>query len=308
MDILQDELDPKKIVVWDKQPQEVRDFWHIQLETINLPPIVFEVLEMDADDDSFDWESLATTVGSDPLLAAKVLAVANSAMMGQVNQITSIERAIIRLGMVLIQAIIVTYHMEGVLLKHPEFKREHFEFVRRWSALSSYITHRLAILTDHPDPATISTAALLSRLSSLVLATIQPAPDEEYWGLPSEVSRLLYEQNRWGMSCPILSAHLTRLWGIPEPLPGLIETCWEPLFEGFEPKNNKLDKAKVIIATGTVLSAAYIATKRSKAREILGRIAYEPLKEALRSLDIVELVIDMYNSRRMQRELKLRAE
>ena len=165
-----DQLEQQVVVSWDDQPESVRTFWHKQLSEINLPPLVFEALEINPNDPKFDLKPLAERVSMDPLLAAKVLAVANSAMMGQTKQITTIERAIVRLGLVLVQAIIVTYHMEGVLLKHPSFKREHFEIVRRWSALISHITYNLATAARHPDAATISTAALLSRLSTLFYA------------------------------------------------------------------------------------------------------------------------------------------
>src|SRR5512147_2242322 len=124
------ELKPQPLHVphWDELAEDVRARWDSLLKLIDLPPLVFETMAINLQGDAGEPKFLARRIGTDPLLAAKVLAVANSAAAGQIKEVTSVERAIIQLGLNMLHYIVLAYYLETIVKARIGFSRDHMEY------------------------------------------------------------------------------------------------------------------------------------------------------------------------------------
>ena len=289
------------VVPWEELPEEVRERWHGLITKISLPPLVFDAGFSREEFDAMEPAELAAKVSTDPLLAGKVLAVANSAAMGLSTPITSLERAVVYLGFNLVQSIMVAYYLEHLFIKWPGFPRAHFDYVRRWSAASCVVAYNIGAGARLSDPATLGTATLLSRLGSLLLGMTRPLPGEEYRQAPNEVARLKLEAERWCVSSPVLSARLVKHWGLPEPLPTLLERSWEPFF--MLTPEGQFERFLVVIATSLTVASGYLTTGKPDALTVLDRQCYRMLRENLEEQLLYEAAIGSCAGVRLLKEL-----
>lgn len=290
-----------RAVPWDDLSEETRQRWRFQITKIALPPLISDTQAALADMEEFDPRELAGFVSRDPLLGGKLLAVANSAAMGLYNPVTTFERAIVTLGYSVVQSIIVAYYLEATLKLWPEFPRAHFSFVRRISAGSTVLASRIATQARLRSANLLGTAALLARLGALVLGLVRPWPDHSYRQIPNEALRLKYEMEKWGISTPVLSGQLLKHWGIPQPLPLLVERQCEPLLAELEP--GREDYSVLVLCASTAMATCYVHTGTFEPFTLFDRYAYDQLKHNLKQHKLWELVIDFGNDKRLQREL-----
>ena len=112
---------------------QVLAHWQDIIRKIPMPPASFgNVLSyLHEDRGPDDWVAIVRT---DPVLSAKVLSVVNSAAMGLTKPLTDLRRAVIHLGSNITRVIVLAYFVEGLLGKWDHYPRQHFEFIRRWSA------------------------------------------------------------------------------------------------------------------------------------------------------------------------------
>jgi HD-like signal output (HDOD) protein len=291
-----------QVQAWDELPVDVRERWQKILTGIVIPPMfsagnVYREIHEDQ-----EAEEIAAALAYDPLLGARVLAVANSAMAGQVNRVTSLQRAVVILGFNVVHTVMLTYQLEYLYKNWPAFPIAHFEFVRCWCAVSSLLSAYFGKATRHPDRATLSTAALMARLGSLVLGLCRPTPGTEYAAMPNETSRLKHEVESWGVTSPVLSGQLARQWGLPETLAGMLERSWEPLFK--EMAKGRDEHSLVLLATAAVLSSSYLTSSSFKPEAVLDRYVNEHLKANLRAKKLLGPVLDCCDNMQVRHELK----
>jgi HD-like signal output (HDOD) protein len=203
---------------WEQLPQYTRERWHKLAIELPIPPDAGHsgsgrkrLYELGPD----EWEA---RISRDPVLSGKVLAVANSAAMGQSRRITSVARAVVLLGQNILQAILYAYHLEGVIGRFPDYPRSLFDYIRRWCAASAACGLHLARAAGEEDPPLIGTAALLARLGSLVLGLNWPPPGPEYLDFRDELSRLRYELERFKVASCHLTHAVTSHWNLPDEL------------------------------------------------------------------------------------------
>lgn len=292
---------PQLVVPWEQLPDDTRRRWLHGVTHIALPPLLLELHELGADPDEFNPDRVAALLARDPLLGGKLLAVANSAAMGQSQPVTTLDRAVITLGYNIVQAIIVAYGLEAILRKWPDYPQRHFQFVRRVSAAAALLAAEISTQGRLRSAKLLGTAALLSRLGALVIGLTQPAPELGYRQIPNEVLRVKYEQDLWGISTPVLSGQLIRHWGIPDPVPTLVERHCEPLFVELEPGREQL--SSLVLATATVLAAPFVTAGQLEPFALLDRYAYEQLKHNLREHRLWDPVCALAGHKRLKREL-----
>jgi HD-like signal output (HDOD) protein len=147
------------------------------------------------DDPNVEIDAIAAQVMADPVLSARVLQIANSAMYGAGRQITSIPYAVTRLGLKTTRNLVLAaelYALSGVDAVRAERVRER-------SLLAAWLAPRL--MAPHLDPDVATTAALLAGISGLLpeldggpvaaLPTAPPIEDEAaaylmgLWQLPT---------------------------------------------------------------------------------------------------------------------------
>jgi HD-like signal output (HDOD) protein len=242
---------------WGEMPLPVRGTWQSLAAEIPIPADAqlsssnkIQLYELSP----MQWEKY---IGSDPVLAGKVLAVANSAAFGQSRHVTSLARAVLLLGYNMLETILMAYHLEGVIGRWPSYPKEHFEFVRRWCAAASVCGFHLARAAHYEDPETLGTSSLLARLGTLVLGLAWPAPGPEYARMPNEIARLQYELGRWKAATCHLSMMVAQQWGLPDELAEMLGRHSRPLIEGCSAACK--DYRPLIVCCATVLGAAVAA-------------------------------------------------
>jgi len=295
---------PESIPVqhWSEIAESDRDFWEGLIAKLTLPPLMREGAVLNLSSSDCEPAEVVERLRADPLVCAKILAVANSAAMGQARQVTSLERAIVLLGYNLVQAIVTIYYMEYTLHEWPGYSLAHFDYVRRWSAGASVLAHNCARAARLEDPGSISTATLLARLGSLLLGMSPKPPDSSYHEMPNEISRLRLEQATWAVTSPVLSGQLARLWGLADSTADLIERSWEPLF--LELPANYDAKVVLIVGAAIVLAAGYLGGPRFDARVVIGRYNNERLKANLDRHDLTDQLVAVCANTRVLKELK----
>jgi HD-like signal output (HDOD) protein len=114
------------------------------------------------DDANVEIDAIAAQVMSDPVLSARVLQIANSAMYGAGRQIASVPFAVTRLGLKTTRNLVLAaelYALGGVDAVRAEQ-------VRQRSLLAAWLAPRL--MAPHIDPDVATTAALLAGIGELL--------------------------------------------------------------------------------------------------------------------------------------------
>jgi HD-like signal output (HDOD) protein len=292
-----------EIAAWEDLPQSVRDYWQQAVRQVSLPPLLTDLLAAGLTLDNFDPRELAALAGRDPVLGAKLLAVANSAKFGLRTPMTSIQRAVVHLGFNLVKTITIAYQLETGFGHVAIIPRAYLSRVRRWSSCAAVIAFQWAQAADLTDPSTTATAALLSRLGTLVLSLGQPQPTEMYWLQPDELQRLTYEVTQWQVTSPSLCQMLVKHWGLPDPLPELVQRQWEPLAKKLTPSYQS--HALTLVAAALVLAERFIDVPSVTAGEVLDQESYAQLKANLVTNRLLDHLGEVWNSARLQRELGL---
>jgi HD-like signal output (HDOD) protein len=290
-----------ELLTWDGLAPEARTAWSRKLEQIGLPPLLAEVAGRNVSLEAFDPRALADKVSRDPVLAGKLLAVANSAKYGLITPVTSIQRAVVHLGFNLVKTILLAYEMEGAFGKFNAIGQAHLEYVRRWSAGASVFAHAWAQAAQLPDASTAGTLALLSRLGVLVLGLGQPAPGEAYYEIPGELERVQYEQRYWQAGNHILASELARRWALPVPLPELLARQAEPLQRELSPGPQQTLLA--LIAASVAIIRAELAGTAESALAVLDNAENELLKTNLANAKLLNCLGELWGGVKLQREL-----
>ena len=288
-------------VQFSRLDYSVQQQWITQIAEVNLPPLLSELISTHLDLESFSPKELSMLVGRDPVLGAKILAVANAARYGLTTPMTSIQRAMVHLGFNLVKTIMVAYQLESTFLSMADISAEHLAHVRRWSSGASVIAFHLALAADLPDPSTVATAALLGRLGTLMLGLASPAPAEAYRALDDEIARLRFEAATWRITSPALGQVTAQSWGLPNPLPELIAGQWQPLTSGLPAE--ALARPQALVTAALVLAEHRLRASADTALELLDRPVYSNLKSNLVAHKLLEELHLCWSSARMQREL-----
>lgn len=286
---------------FDQLAEPVQQQWIMQLAEVNLPPLLMEMIQSRLELDTFNPKELANMASRDPVLGAKLLAVANSAKFGLTTPMTSIQRAVVHLGFNLVKTIMVAYQLEAVFLNLAVIPQDYLSFVRRWSCGASVIAFHWAQAADMPDSSTLATAALFGRLGTLLLGLAQPPPSSAYLELEDELARLRYESATWKATSPALGQLVAQTWGMPEPLPELIAGQPAPLVQ--ELPAGGANRSQVLVSGALVLAESFLHSPDIPALQLMDLPAYAVLKTNLTNHKLLDDLHICWSSARMQREL-----
>lgn len=284
---------------WDELPADEQSQWLEVMFHLNLPPLTDSSLATGSKPD--DPVVISNRLSGDPLLAGKVLAVANSAAMGRTREVQSLEQAVVYLGSNLIEIIVAAYQLESMLHTWGDYPRGFFMYVRNWAAAASTLAYNITLNIKRPMASELGTAALLARLGALLFGAATPLPDSRYLEIANDAGRLKLETLTWGLTSPVLSGQLARGWGLPESLSVMLERSWEPLFH--EMPDDEESCHLTIVASAVTLAVAVVGNQKFDARAVLDRANSATLKANLRTFGIMDKVISACGTTRMQREL-----
>lgn len=159
-------------------------------------PKLYLELNRAMQDDSVDLGDVTALISRDPVVAARVLQIANSALYGRGRPVPQLAAAVMRLGLRPLRNIVLA----AELYAQPARDGTKADVVQQRALLAAWLAPRL--LEGHPDAETAATAALLAAISQLLPA------------LPAD-------PNSTPLDPPIedeAAAYLLGLWGLPDIL------------------------------------------------------------------------------------------
>ena len=195
----------------------------------SVPIVAANVLTLSRDPD-VDLSRLEKMISADPALVAKLLRMGNSAYFGSRKRVTSINEAIVRIGMKITRMTVLGFSLEAdIHRKIPES----FKIDRFWQhALTTAISAR--IVAERIWPAKRDDAFAAGILQDLGMIALQcAAPDQYAKVLENRRAHPTthledIEQRVLGFTHARVGAELLRKWGIPEEVYGPIRFHHDP--------------------------------------------------------------------------------
>lgn len=157
----------------------------------------------------------AKLIRVDPILTAKIIKIANSAIYGKYRRIMGIEEALMRIGLKMVVPLALGLTLASKTFSTPP----NFDLRRFWagSLLRAIAMHALAARTDEWPAADVFTIGLLCEIGSLFMACSAPAETAALASQNLPVAALLdQEKALFGFDHRQLSAALLRHWRVPE--------------------------------------------------------------------------------------------
>jgi two-component system cell cycle response regulator len=214
-------------------------------ETGNLPTPSDKALKIYhlAHDNKASIADIATVVMTDPAIAAKIVKTANSAFYKSLNPITSVDRAIIRLGLNMVKTISLGY---SLISRNKNGSCEEFDYDAFWAeTLARAVVARDITVIKCKDnkskrklnPDEAFTIGLFCQIGRLAFATTVPS---EYSQVLRQVSNdndnyeqlLDIEKQTFGINHSELAAEMMTDWGLPETYSKAVRFQKSPNYEG----------------------------------------------------------------------------
>lgn len=184
-----------------------------------LPTIVTEISDQFASDD-WSSRSIAKIVEKDPLLTARTLQVANSAIFALPKPVLEVEKAVSLIGGEMIQSLAMSQVFAQRESDPPPAISTNslFEHSMEVAVLAREFSHHF-----HPsdeDADCVFSAALLHDIGKLILMNAFPKQYTELVKCAESENRRIWdlEMEELGASHQGVGAYLLELWGVPAPL------------------------------------------------------------------------------------------
>jgi diguanylate cyclase (GGDEF)-like protein len=194
-----------------------------------VPVVAANILTLSRDPD-VDFSRLEKVMSADPALVAKLLRMSNSAYFASHNKITSINEAIVRIGLKITRMTVLSFSLQSEI--GPKIQ-ESFEIDRFWRhALTTAISAR--IVAERIRPAKRDDAFAAGILQDLGILALQCAVPDRYAKILESrrahptTSIEEVEQRVLGFTHARVGSELLRNWGIPEEVYGPIRFHHDP--------------------------------------------------------------------------------
>ncbi|MBJ6724550.1 sensor domain-containing diguanylate cyclase [Geomesophilobacter sediminis] len=168
--------------------------------------------------DDCTFAEIAEVIGADPALTAKILKVANSPYYSRSSHVTSIDRAVGILGMVLLKNLALSFVIVNDLKGGAERDLRHELFWRR-SVTAAVGSELVAELIGEPAD-DIFVSALLQDIGIFVMYSAHPDRYQSVLDLRRSTGRELreIERERFGFDHQEAGSELLTRWGLPEAM------------------------------------------------------------------------------------------
>ncbi|WP_027857662.1 HDOD domain-containing protein [Marinobacterium jannaschii] len=195
---------------------EIRDLLANTSKLPNVPDVVRELIQA-LNNPSADYGTISEKIAKDQTLSLKVLRMVNSAHFGLSRKVSSIDEAVVMLGMARLKTLVIAsglagsvQEVEGLDLK--QFWSESF----RVATLARWFAER----GQGIDPDIAFTAGLIHNIGKLLLHITQPMQALAIQRLINEsgCSRSDAEMERMGFTTPEVGEALLELWKFPPEL------------------------------------------------------------------------------------------
>lgn len=193
----------------------------------NVPDIVRELIQQ-LNNPNADFGVIAEKVIHDQTLSLKILRLVNSAHFGLSRKVSSIEQAVVMLGMMQLKTLVITSGITGSIkavegLDLKVFWAESFHV----AALAKWYAEK----TDKVDPDVAFTVGLIHNIGRLLLHIAKPKLAEAIQKSVDEnsCSRSTAELERLGFTTPEAGQALLKHWQFPAELGDAVRHHKRPL-------------------------------------------------------------------------------
>ncbi len=195
-----------------------------------LPSVAIQVLKMTQADD-LSVADIAREIQKDPALTSKILRVVNSSMFGMSRKISSLQQAMVVLGLRTVKVMVLSFSLVDMMAKKQ--KGPGFDYGMYWrrSLTDAVIARLLAEATHRSLADEAFVGGLLCDISMLAAAhcamdMYEPVM-EAYRAGGGTVQEV--EQRILGLTHEQISADLLEHWGLPEDLCEAVRTHHQPV-------------------------------------------------------------------------------
>lgn len=241
----------------------------------NLPTpsrVAMRVLEL-AQLPDIELGLVADAVGADPVIAAKIMRTANSAMHPQRRQCSNLRQAIITLGVRATLRLTLSFTLVSTVSRPTDG----FDFQSYWrrAILSAAWGRLLATELGRRDAEEVFLAALLQDLGMLVIDKLWPEVYEGFAPLKMEHARICqHEQNCIGSDHRSIGAALLKIWNMPANLVQAVQHSHDPSAGGVEGDDKPFIRA---VALSGELSDVWLGARNDTALRRIGKQAHRYL-------------------------------
>lgn len=176
-----DGIDVEEYSSTDQQPdlvEEIRQaFHHQEVDLPSMPEVALKISRAVQSQDA-DFRQIATTVQADPVIAARIVQVANSAMYAGVSQVESVQNAITRIGLQATRAIVMSVVLKNLYAPKSKLLHKRMNRYYRHSIRVGAISHALAARLPGFDPERAFLAGLMHDIGVLPLLILADRRNE----------------------------------------------------------------------------------------------------------------------------------
>ncbi len=143
-------------------------FYHQEVDLPSMPDVALKISAAVQSQDA-DFRQIATTVQADPVIAARIVQVANSAMYVGVSRVESVQNAITRIGLQAARVIVMTVVLKNLFTPTHPVVRKRMKAYYLHSIRVGAICHALATHMPGFDPEQAFLAGLMHNIGVLPL-------------------------------------------------------------------------------------------------------------------------------------------
>lgn len=177
----------------------------------------------------FEPNELFDLVKTDPEMTAKILNVVNSASFGLRQPITSVNHAIIFMGVSTVKNIAMRFAMQNSTAFNDDEQNKAYKKIWSASFLASSFGLLIAKTLGKDNAAELSTHCLLCYLGDMAMLSYEPDVASSYLSTDSLFAQVKSTQDRMHMNPAITGAILAEQWDLPKSIAKGIENSLLPL-------------------------------------------------------------------------------
>ena len=195
----------------------------------DLPSIPKVVQELIANFSSrtADATVISRNIQSDPVIAAKVLRLANSVRYGAGRKVASLDAAVVLLGVDTLKTLVIASGLTGTFREIPGMDMREFW---RNSFMVANICKLIARNARGLDAEIAFTCGMLHNIGIALMVLVHPEPMRQIGqNLKPGQDRSLEERIRFGFDNNTVGSRLAQAWNFPEVIVHALATQGDPL-------------------------------------------------------------------------------
>lgn len=195
--------------------------WQTVVDTFSQVPrpprLLTQLVSLDLMGASSSQELMAMISG-EPLIAAKVLAAVNSPAYGLGRPVSGVGQAVTFLGLNSVRAICMQYALMQAFQADCPARAKRLSALWLASALAGEMCQHPMSRVGLPDPASMTSAVVLSFLGSLAVTVGLPQAQLATMPARDSLQRTLAEQAQWGVAAAEIGRMLMTRWELPDTI------------------------------------------------------------------------------------------